>query len=188
MLLCKSHCTARSYTRCVLYYFQLQTGKLICPLLSFLQVSILPVWQSNRHAVFGQCCFCSTAATPVSGYDGTPRGRPILGMNKHAHLHSKAPTCNLKLQTWLILVLSFRSILDSLLSVCSAFCCLSTSSATDGRSTDSNRRRRKTLRSTSRSTALTSPRPTSRENWMNGDVGKSRNTCIQRHTKRQLKS
>uniref|UniRef100_A0AAQ5ZTP4 Large neutral amino acids transporter small subunit 4 n=1 Tax=Amphiprion ocellaris TaxID=80972 RepID=A0AAQ5ZTP4_AMPOC len=58
-----------------------------------LQVSLLTVWQFNRNAVSGQCCVCSAAATPVFGYDGTPGGRPILGMNtqilKHTHTQIK---------------------------------------------------------------------------------------------------
>lgn len=65
-------------------WMQVQIEKLNLTLL-FLQVSLLPVWQSNRHAVSGQCCLCSAAATPVSGYDGTPAGRPTLGMYIHTH-------------------------------------------------------------------------------------------------------
>lgn len=69
----------------LLLWKQFQTSKLNV-LLPSLQVSLLPVWHSNRNAVSGQCCVRSTAATSVSGYDGTPRGRPTLGMNSHTHI------------------------------------------------------------------------------------------------------
>lgn len=57
-----------------------------------LQVSLLPVWKSNRHAVSGQCSLCFAAAAPVHGYDGPPERRPILGVytfshTTHIHIH-----------------------------------------------------------------------------------------------------
>ncbi|GLD46767.1 large neutral amino acids transporter small subunit 4-like protein, partial [Lates japonicus] len=64
-VICLTHCGERIHSFCCWW-----------PLCSC--VSLLPVWQSNRHAVSGQCCICSAAATPVSGYDGTPEGRSTL--------------------------------------------------------------------------------------------------------------
>lgn len=46
-----------------------------------LQIPVLPVRQPDWHAVSGQCCVCSAAAASVSGHDGTPGWRPVLGMN-----------------------------------------------------------------------------------------------------------
>lgn len=80
--------------------------------------------------------------------------------NTHTQTHKFNP------QAWVILVLSSRSISDSSFSVCWASCYLSTWSATDGRSTKSNSRRRTTLKSTSKSTAPTYLRPLSREKRM----------------------
>lgn len=62
-----------------------------------LQIPVLPVRQSDWHAVSGQCCVCSAAAAPVSGHDGTPGWRPVLGMNTQlylfrTHTHTRTST------------------------------------------------------------------------------------------------
>ncbi|TNN27675.1 Large neutral amino acids transporter small subunit 4 [Liparis tanakae] len=51
-------------------------------------VSVLSVWKSDGDAVAGQRGVRPPAATPVSGYDGTLGGRPLLGMNAHTHTHT----------------------------------------------------------------------------------------------------
>lgn len=151
MLLCKSHTLSS-----VCNHKSKQAKITKSPLLP-LQIPVLPVRQSDRHAVSGQCCVCSSAAAPVFGHDGTPEWRPVLGMHTQFY-----PFRN----TWehpLILVLPSRSTLDCSLSVCWASCCLSTSSTTERHWRRSKRKEKKMLRSTSKSMVPIFPRPTCRE-------------------------
>lgn len=62
-----------------------RTGKLMLSLPSHVQLPVLPVRQSNRHAVSGQRRVRSAPAAPLLGYDGTPGGRPILGEDARTH-------------------------------------------------------------------------------------------------------
>lgn len=92
MLLCKSHAS----THTVLPMRSKQAKITKSPLLP-LQIPVLPVRQSDWHAVSGQCCVCSAAAAPVSGHDGTPGWRPVLGMNTQfylfrTHTHTRTST------------------------------------------------------------------------------------------------
>uniref|UniRef100_A0A673X961 Large neutral amino acids transporter small subunit 4 n=1 Tax=Salmo trutta TaxID=8032 RepID=A0A673X961_SALTR len=44
-----------------------------------LQVPVVSVWQSDRHAVPHQRPVCPAAAAPLHGHDGPPEGRPPMG-------------------------------------------------------------------------------------------------------------
>lgn len=127
---------------------------------SLVQLPFLTVRQPDGNAVAGQRRVRAAPAATLPGYDGTPGGRPVLGedactLNKNHH--------GFKLEALLIVAPPSRSTSGSWFSAPQGTCCRSTSSATAGRCKRSGRRRRKTPRSTSRSTAPTSPRPTSED-------------------------